>query len=535
MDTTPEKKIRVLALCDSPTSATGFAQLSRNVLRGLVATGKYEIDVIGINYQGDYYDRLSHPYNIYPAMPQGFVDMYGRGRVLNALNGVEERAGLKRGWDIVFTIQDPFIIEGLGLDYPFGEQLRVTKELWRRTLPPEFWYKWIGYFPVDSELKENWVTKSMALPDYPVFYCEWGKQKVLDFDKPEFDLYFNLRANNDSGKQKARMKVPGLAARASVIHHGVDTSAFKPLPKEDIAAFRKQFFGGKVKDSTYLVVNVSRNQPRKDLARTLAVFAEFKRRVPDSHLYLHSKANDVGGSIEELARNYDLVMGRDYTVPDDFNAGIGYPVETVNMVYNAADLCITTTLGEGWGFITTEAMATKTPIVAPYITSIKDIFGEWGEGYLENPATQPAWAHMRGIPALAGSTTSEWACYGLEDNERIRPLTNVEDMVGKMMWAYKNKGSKVLGDMIERAYSWVQELAWGNIVAQWDAVFTKAYADLVADRRTGLAIDRVGRNDPCPCGSGNKFKHCHGADDKTAKFADWLVKDEPAPDAENKR
>jgi len=26
----------------------------------------------------------------------------------------------------------------------------------------------------------------------------------------------------------------------------------------------------------------------------------------------------------------------------------------------------------------------------------------------------------------------------------------------------------------------------------------------------GQAFDRVGRNDPCPCGSGRKFKHCHG-------------------------
>ena len=26
----------------------------------------------------------------------------------------------------------------------------------------------------------------------------------------------------------------------------------------------------------------------------------------------------------------------------------------------------------------------------------------------------------------------------------------------------------------------------------------------------GEAFDRVGRNDPCPCGSGKKFKHCHG-------------------------
>jgi preprotein translocase subunit SecA len=29
-----------------------------------------------------------------------------------------------------------------------------------------------------------------------------------------------------------------------------------------------------------------------------------------------------------------------------------------------------------------------------------------------------------------------------------------------------------------------------------------------AQRRTG---DKVGRNDLCPCGSGKKFKKCHGA------------------------
>jgi preprotein translocase subunit SecA len=23
-------------------------------------------------------------------------------------------------------------------------------------------------------------------------------------------------------------------------------------------------------------------------------------------------------------------------------------------------------------------------------------------------------------------------------------------------------------------------------------------------------VDRVGRNDPCPCGSGKKYKRCHG-------------------------
>jgi preprotein translocase subunit SecA len=30
----------------------------------------------------------------------------------------------------------------------------------------------------------------------------------------------------------------------------------------------------------------------------------------------------------------------------------------------------------------------------------------------------------------------------------------------------------------------------------------------MAAAAAGMA--RVGRNDPCPCGSGKKFKHCHG-------------------------
>jgi preprotein translocase subunit SecA len=34
-------------------------------------------------------------------------------------------------------------------------------------------------------------------------------------------------------------------------------------------------------------------------------------------------------------------------------------------------------------------------------------------------------------------------------------------------------------------------------------------ASPTAQRRTG---DKVGRNDPCPCGSGKKYKKCHGVE-----------------------
>jgi len=29
-------------------------------------------------------------------------------------------------------------------------------------------------------------------------------------------------------------------------------------------------------------------------------------------------------------------------------------------------------------------------------------------------------------------------------------------------------------------------------------------------KRAVRVTDKVGRNDPCPCGSGRKYKHCHG-------------------------
>lgn len=34
---------------------------------------------------------------------------------------------------------------------------------------------------------------------------------------------------------------------------------------------------------------------------------------------------------------------------------------------------------------------------------------------------------------------------------------------------------------------------------------------LLSERSLPAATQRAGRNDPCPCGSGKKYKHCHGA------------------------
>ncbi|MBP9921312.1 MAG: SEC-C domain-containing protein, partial [Proteiniclasticum sp.] len=52
-----------------------------------------------------------------------------------------------------------------------------------------------------------------------------------------------------------------------------------------------------------------------------------------------------------------------------------------------------------------------------------------------------------------------------------------------------------------------------NIPA-WDHILTEEKREELAkqlkDSRTVRNENKVGRNDPCPCGSGKKYKKCHG-------------------------
>lgn len=453
----PER--RILALMDSPTVSSGFGIVARNVLKELEKTGKYLIDVIGINHFGDFYNTETYPYRIYPAMPQGYNDLYGRPRLVQSLLGHD--LWVKGPWDFVFTLQDSFILETV------APTIASLRQQYKEKLPPEWLFQWIGYWPVDAELKENWVTNSIAKANFPVAYTEYGKRemvKIDDFRNPPGEL--------------------GMKDKVRVIPHGVDSSVFHPLPEAERKEFRRHFFQKLgVTDNTFVVTNVNRNQPRKDLARTMLAFREFKKRRPDSILYLHAKVQDAGGSLQEIARAVGLEANKDWSVPNDFNENQGYPIEMINQIYNAADLVVSTTLGEGWGLSLTEAMAAGKPVLAPAITSIPEMFG-----MSPDDPKQPelAWveenlAKLRGIPVKSGSSASEFICLGLQDNERLRPLTNVDDMVAKMIWAYDNpdKAAKVASN----GYKWVTEdLPWSNVCQSWVKLFDEAWDKLQVER-----------------------------------------------------
>ena len=398
--------------------ATGFAQVLGNIARELHATGKYNIDVIAINYSGDPMDAEKWPGNVYPAMPGGLMnagaygDVYGRQRLLDLMGSGK--------YDVVFMLQDTFVIE------PIMEEIKKTQDALAENGHKIF--KTVWYYPVDAQLKKQWVD-TVAGADFPVVYTEYGKRETLKH-------------------------MPELEDRLRVIYHGNNPSHFFPIQdKEDVKAFRKQYFNGQA-DDRFLIVNINRNQPRKDIARSLMILKELWDRGRRPLLYLHMQYEDAGGNIFTIANQ--LGLGKEYEFflpsPKIFNANQGMPLEDVNRIYNAADLVLSTTLGEGWGLSMTEAMATKTPVVAPDNTS----FTEMG-----------AMNRVKLIPS--GADPSMWIVKE-GDNERIRPLMDVKaaaDAIEAIMDG-KEKPN------VEAAFQWVSNLNWSNICKQWIAVVDEA-------------------------------------------------------------
>jgi len=464
------KKIKILFHSDSPRCSTGFGRIIFSMCDYLAKTGKYEIDIFGVNDLGFLDpDPEKYPYRILPAMIPGIQgDFYGRIRFINIIRGAD-RNFLTPPWDIIFTLNDPFIFEEPVLTPEIGmmDALKDLQLLYRKDLAPEAWFTTASYWPVDSSLKENWITHAIGHPDYSVAYTNYGKSEIE-------------KTNN-------KLEKP-LKLNLSVIYHGTDTESFHPISEEEKKEFKKKFFR-KAKidtDRTYIVGIVARNQMRKDLPRAMKIFKEFQKRRPDSMLYVHAKENDVWGSLGEYARNFNLELGKDWIFPGNFNENVGYPTDALNKIYNIMDVQIQTTLGEGHGNCITEAMAAGTLNLAPNITSIPELFNT--SALLSTSSVGKdievediEIEELRGIPFKALSTTSEWATYGPTDYERIRPLTNVDDAVKKLLWVYDNP--EKVKPIVDRAHEWIQQYSWTNIGQKWDEFFTKVYENLEEERK----------------------------------------------------
>ena len=412
------KKKKVLCLLDY-VARTGFGTVSKNIINELrkhYGDDLY-LDIIAINYFGEPFLEDKNTWVISARNNDVNDDPFGRFFFLKILKDSDE-------YDGVFICQDLGVIISTVevLEHIKAEKKEQNKKV----------FKSMFYTPVDCKLIYELVRK-LEFFDTLVTYTEFGRKEI--------------------NRLRPELKV-------KVVPHGNSSKDFFPMPQEEIIAFRKEYF--KENSDKFIITNINRNQPRKDLPNTIFGFIEAKKTwnsdVPAPFLYLHTHPNDpMGWDIRSIILQTDLVEDVDYKLlPKEFEEG-GSETELVNKIYNASDVYLTTTLGEGWGLGFSEAAACKVPIVAPYSTSYIEMSNYGKNAYMLE--TLYPYVHT--------------------NDNIVRQQTDIYEVADTLKFVAEVKhglheeqnGKESMQERIENSYKWAKKLEWKEVCKSWIEYF----------------------------------------------------------------
>jgi glycosyltransferase involved in cell wall biosynthesis len=386
--------------------------VARHVLRALHEAG-HRVDCLGVNAVADFPDKGAYPYNIAPAS-MGQQDPLGFRMLLRLLGQYR--------YDVLFVQNDVHVA------HTAAAHLRTLRS--RGTHVPPIVY----YFPVDCSVRAD-MTGMLEMAEVIATCTTFGQRQSA----------------------KAFPQRPPI-----VIPHGVDNRVFRPLAERE--AVRRSFRAKRnLPEDALVVCSVAANSIRKDLARTIAAFARLRETHPRaSVLYLHTTPVDNGLDMAAAARDCGLAVGRDVLFPAGYHALQGLTDEGMNEIYNASDVYLTTTLGEGWGLPITEAMAAGLPVVAPRNSSLLEIGGE-------------------GRAILYECRERVWV-----DNSGYRPLGLLDDIVAALRHVVTMPEDE-RRRLVEAARAFTSRLEWAAVARQWVPVVNGVLAEAAARRAAGPA------------------------------------------------
>ena len=336
--------MRVLALCDSPavrpgTAPTGFARVAKNIFTEWSKTTNgflkpaVEIDIWALHFDGWGYRDV--PWTLFPG---GNRDWNTPAR-LNAFLQVLSSGRYTHVW---MLMDADALCVGEG-ERSFPRQLRACCK--------KHGVKSVLYFPVDARQEFPWMEIIKAV-DVAVTFTEFGKREILEtLAQSLFPLH--------------------------VLPHGLD-GHFTPCTLEEKAGHRKQIVleNGKpfADEKDFLLLNVNKNEWRKDVLRSLEILKGLVERGVPAKMIFRMAATSVTNGIHlpRAAAQLGLEDGVHYVQLD------AVPEPHLPKLYQACDLYLTTTLGEGWGLGITEALGCGLPVAMPMHTSC----GEIGEKIL---------------------------------------------------------------------------------------------------------------------------------------------------------
>jgi glycosyltransferase involved in cell wall biosynthesis len=174
-------------MSDSPVLRTGFATVTREILRRLSAIDGYEVACLGWGYDGWPVDRADIPYPVYPS-GNSILGRDTLGRVITEFEP-----------DVLVTLGDIWMVDW------------ITQITERRGC------RFLSYFPIDgAPLYQPWL----------------GFLEALD----------GRIACSRFGQDLVKQALPSVAT--DLIYHGVDTSIFRPLPPARPVELQDRFIVG---------------------------------------------------------------------------------------------------------------------------------------------------------------------------------------------------------------------------------------------------------------------------------------------------
>jgi glycosyltransferase involved in cell wall biosynthesis len=328
---------RVLWLSDGGCT-TGFGRVTHEVGERLSRDYGHEIHVLAINHDGDDYKSVLDPsaktplWLYRPTKVKG-DDIYGNYRITEMLGTVMP--------EVVVYLNDPHLI----LSQIFNNIADPQRYL-LQFAPLLFYLPCDGY-----NLPRQWTS---VLPDI-------GKIVTMS----------NFGKANYQG--------------AKTVYHGVDPHRFWPVKEKPITTSGgevlrskrdcKRAFG--LDPDGFLVLRVDSNSGRKDYASLVNALIPVMRRHRDIEAWFH--CDPIGG---QTATNIPVLVNRHgeefverFHSPSQYSRNIGWPDSDLNALYNAADIFVSTSRGEGFGLTLAEAGMAGVPVIAQNVSSIPEVIG----------------------------------------------------------------------------------------------------------------------------------------------------------------
>lgn len=402
---------RLLLLADAGCT-TGFGRVSQEIGDRLVRDYGHDVHCLATNYDGDYWPTLMKLYR-----PNKLVqgDVYGQSRYVEMLGEIMP--------DAVLILNDPYIVLRFLFRNKYDEEIVLAR------LRPV-----IAYIPIDGT-------------NYPPI---WGQISSLVANTDPIpnspEPFFQPVIMSEHGRT--------LYPDAPLIYHGVDTERYRPVDATHpitmssgtvirSKADAKRALG--LEPNDFLVLRVDRNSHRKNYADSWRALVPLMKRYTNIHVWFHCKAE---GDSVELAQ----VLGREPAVanrfhfPGSFNTRVGWDENDLLAVYNAADVFLSTSSGEGFGLTLAEAAACALPIVAQNVSAIPEVVGPGA--ILLDPA--------RLTTVDAGQ--DQW-------------LPNVEAFTDALDRLYNSR--KMRRELGEAGRNHVTRLTWDEAARRFDQLITK--------------------------------------------------------------